>query len=67
MFCFLKESVGDRTKIQMPQRLKDVAHCLLGGGEDSHVEGWPVFVLFCLFFFLTEKWQIDNFGSKGGF
>lgn len=43
--------MGDRTKIQMPQRLKDVAHCLLGGGEDSHVEGWPVFVLF--FFFLN--------------
>ena len=38
--------MGDRTKIQMPQRLKDVAHCLLGGGEDSHVEGWPVFVFF---------------------
>ena len=33
----------------MPQRLKDVAHCLLGGGEDSHVEGWPVFVFFFFF------------------
>ena len=46
--------MGDRTKIQMPQRLKDVAHCLLGGGEDSHVEGWPVFVLFCFFFKLRN-------------
>ena len=41
--------MGDRTKIQMPQRLKDVAHRFLGGGEDSHVEGWPVFVLFFFF------------------
>lgn len=46
--------MGDRTKIQMPQRLKDVAHCLLGGGEDSHVEGWPVFVLFFFFFKLRN-------------
>lgn len=45
MFC-LKYSEGDRTKIQMPQRLKDVAHRFLGGGEDSYVEGWPVFVSF---------------------
>ena len=46
----------------MPQRLKDVAHRFLGGGEDSHVKGWPVFVSF-----QTEKCQIDNLGSKEGF
>ena len=41
--------MGDRTKIQMPQRLNANTFCSsFLGGEDAHCIGWPVFAFFKL-------------------